>query len=94
MDKAKEATKNHIIPETFEFVKEYFRHIVETVGYSTSVLELQNVFHKLFDDMSEDICTWRDKQFDNIYTGKASPAPKIPWMNNFDDSLENFVKQY
>ena len=75
VDKAKEATKNHIIPETFVFVKEYFRHIVETVGYSTSVLELQNVFHKLFDDMSEDICTWRDKQFDNIYTGKASPAP-------------------
>ena len=92
--KAKEASKNHDLPETFEFIKEYFRHMVETVGYTTVALELQNVFHKMFEDLAVDICTWRDQQFENIYTGKTCPKPKIPWMKNFDDSMENFVKQY
>ena len=92
--KAKEASKNSYFPEKFEFIKEYFRHMVETVGYSKAVLELQNVFHRLFEDMAEDTCTWRDLQFDCIYTGNTCPAPKIPWMDNFDDSVENFIKLY
>ena len=94
VEKAREASRNHYFPETFEFVKEYFRHIVEIVDYPAVVLELQNAFHKLFYDMAEDICTFRDKQFHCIYTGKTCPAPKVQWMNNFDESLEYFVKQY
>ena len=94
VEKARDAAKNHYFPETFEFIKQYFRHMVETVGYPTVVMKLQNVFHKMFEDMAEDICTWRDKQFDCIYTGNTCPAPIVPWMDDYDDSLERFVKQY
>ena len=91
IEKASLATKDHYFP--MDFIKEYFRHMIETVGYSTASLELQNAFDKLFADMDDNICTWRDKQFVSIYTGKTCPAPTLKWMDNFDDSLEGFLKQ-
>ena len=92
--KAREASKNHNYIEKSEFITEYFRHMVETVGYSTAVLKLQKVFEQHIENAIEDICTYRDKQFDCIYTGHTCPAPKIRWMDNFDDSMESFIKQY
>ena len=92
--KGKTATKNHDFEDLFEFIKDYFRHIVESVGYNSDVLELQDCFGKMFEHRSQDICTWRDKQFKCIYTGSMSPALKSPWMVNFDSALETFIKQY
>ena len=92
--KAKNATKNHDFAETLEFIKDYFRHFVESVGYNSDVLGLPDCISKLLEHRSEDICTWRDKQFKCIYTGSMSPALKSPWMVNFDSELETFIKQY
>ena len=92
--KVKTATRNHDLEELFEFIKDYLRHIVESVGYNSDVLALQDCFSKLLEHKSQNICTWRDKQFKCIYTGSMAPALKSPWMANFDSALETFVKQY
>ena len=93
VEKANEASKNANFQEMFEFIKEFFRHMVDVVGYSTVALELPNTFHKMLEDIAKNMATWRDQQFTCIYTGNTGKAPKVPWMDNFDDSWENFVKQ-
>ena len=93
-NKVKEATKNHDFGQTFGFIEEYFRYMVETVGYNKDVLKLQEVFHTFLKHRSENPCTWRDKQFKSIYTGNTHPALSTPWMTNFDDKLEEFINKY
>ena len=91
---AKDATKNHCFLETFEFLKKYFRYVVESVDYSKDTLKLMPQFHKKLDEQCRDICTWRDQQFDCIYTGNTCPALKTPWVDNLEDCVESFVKNY
>lgn len=91
--KVKEATKDNDMDKIFRFMMTYFKHIVETVGYRKDVLEAEKLLERMMEDRANNICTWRDKQFKCIYTGKLTPAPKIPWMDNFDDSLETFLNQ-
>ena len=92
VEMVKEATKNHCFKETFEFIKKYFRHIVDSVDYSKDVLKLVQQFEKKRDEQRKDICTWRDQQFDCIYTGNPTPALETPWMNNTEDCVESFIK--
>ena len=93
VEKANHAAKNPNFQEMFEFIKEYFRHMVNTAGYSPVVLELPNMLHRMFEDIAENMATWRDQQFTCIYTGNTGKAPIVPWMDNFDDSVESIVKQ-
>ena len=37
---------------------------------------------------------YRDVPVVSKYTGKLAPEPKVPFMENFDDSLEAFKKLY
>ena len=60
VEKAKEAVEDHYY--LMEFMKEYFRHMNETMGYSQASMDLQNS-NKTVVDMDENICTWRDKQY-------------------------------
>ena len=90
----KEATKDHDFGQTFEFMEEYFRYMVDIVGYNKNVLELQNAIATLVKHRSENPCTWRDKQFKSICTGNTSPPLSTPWMSNFDNKLEEFVNKY
>ena len=93
-NKVKEATKDHDFGQTFEFMVEYFRYMVDIVGYNEDVLELQNAIATLVKHRSENVCTLRDKQLKSIYTGNTHPALSTPWMSNFDNKLEKFVNKY
>ena len=73
---------------------EYFKDIVETVEHNKESLEIENYLNEMFKYRSDSICTWRDKQFKSIFTGSLAPPPKVPYMENFDDSLESYVNQY
>ena len=93
-DKVQEATKDIDFMKIFRFMMVYFKDIVETVGYRKDVLEAEKLLEEFLEHRANNICTWRDKQFKCIYTGKLTPAPKIPWLENFDDSTETFLSQY
>ena len=93
-NKVKEATKNHDMEQTFVFIEEYFRYIVELVGYNKDVLKLQDQCHTLLKHRLENVCNWRDEQFRCIFTGSTSSQLSTPWMTNFDDKLEEFVNKY
>ena len=89
--KVKKATENHDFKKTVRFMEEYYRHIVETAGYRNDVLHGIEIVAQKDESRAKNICTWRDQRLKCIFTGTLSPAPKIPWMDNFDDSLETFV---
>ena len=76
------------------FMTEYFKDIVDSVGYPKEALEIESRLNEMFEHRSENICTWRDKQFKSIFTGNIAPVPKVSYMQNFDDSFETYVKQY
>ena len=76
------------------FMTEYFKYIVESVDYNPDALEIENLLNQMLLDRSENICTWRDKQFKSIFSENLAPPPKVLYMENFDDSLETYVNQY
>ena len=88
-----EATKDHDFPKRLEFMVTYFINSVEAAGHYKSVLEVLTFLYKLKEQREENIFTVRDLQFKSFVTGKVAPAPKVPYMDNFDDSLEAYVKQ-
>ena len=55
-NKVREATKNHDMEQTFVFIEEYFRYIVELVGYNKDVLKLQDQCHTLLKHRLENVC--------------------------------------
>ena len=57
-------------------------------------LEIETCLNEMFEHHSENICTWRDEQFKSIFTENMAPMPKVPFINNFDDSFETYVKVY
>lgn len=92
--KVKDATRNRDYYDIVGFNFQYFKHMVETVGYTKDVLEARELLEQWWEHRKDDTNTWKDKQFKCIYTGKLAPAPKIPWKDNFDDSLETFLGQH
>ena len=88
---AKYARRNHCIKETFEFIKEYLRHMVNIADYPKEVLQIEEQFSQKLEHQKKNICTWRDMPFKCIYTGNELPALKTTWMENFDDSVKEIV---
>lgn len=93
-EKLSDATKNRDVAELLEFIKGYFRNMVTSVGYASEVLKLPDMFDQLFQHRLEDINTFRNKQFRCIFTGNLSPPLKPNWMDNFDETLEDFIHKY
>ena len=93
-EKASDANKNNNFEDVFVFMTKYFQYIVKCAGYNEDVLGAMQIFDNLLIYKAENICTMRDNQFKCIYTGKLAPAPKIPYMENFDDTLTAYVEQF
>ena len=91
--KKKKELNDHAIFDVLGFMTECLKDIVRAVEYREDVLKAKEHLVEMITHRAENICTWRDKQFKSIYTGKLAPAPKIPWMNNFDVTLEEFLNQ-
>ena len=68
-------------------MKQYFQYMVKSAGCNEDVLGFDN----LLIYRAENICTMREKC---IYTRKLAPAPKIPYMEIFDDTLAAYVEQF
>lgn len=91
--KVKDAVNEHAALEVLGFMTKYFQDIVKTAGYREDTFKAEEYLVGMMQDRSENICTWREKQYPCIYTGKLSLPPKIPWMKNLDVTLEDFLKQ-
>lgn len=92
--KCEDSTKNHLLAEYMVIIEDYYRHMVESAGYTTEALKLLDCFQQVLKHRYEDISTWRDKQFKCVYTGSLSPPLTPVWMDNFDESVEDFIKKY
>ncbi|CAB4060884.1 tmm [Lepeophtheirus salmonis] len=55
-------------------------------------LDCTDMFIKCLDDKKNDILTYRDKQFQSIFTKTKSPMYHTKWIDAFDDSLDAFLK--
>ena len=93
-NKVKEATRDHDFGKIFEFIKDIFTYMVEHVGYDKNVLKLVDYFYTFFKHQAEDPTTWRDHRFKCIYTGITRPPLSAPYMDNFDDTVEEFINRY
>lgn len=91
--KIKDTVNEHAALEVLGFMTKYFQDIVKTAGYREDTFKAEEYLVGMMQDRSDNICTWREKQYPCIYTGKLSPPPKIPWMKNLDVTLEDFLKQ-
>ena len=84
----KDAMDSHDAFQVLGSMAKYFKHIVITTGYRTDVLKAEELMAEMMNHRRENICTFRDKQFRSIYTNKLAPPPKIPWMEDYDETLE------
>ncbi|ELU08136.1 hypothetical protein CAPTEDRAFT_193662 [Capitella teleta] len=81
------------VREVPPFQSSYMRYLSGECGYPYDV----NV-DDLFDEIAshkygpnQGIITCRDMSFTSKFTGNKSPSKKLPFMEEFDDSLEGFV---
>ncbi|ELT91397.1 hypothetical protein CAPTEDRAFT_228119 [Capitella teleta] len=81
------------VREVPPFQSSYMRYLSDECGYPYDV----NV-DDLFDEIAshkygpnQGIITCRDMSFTSKFTGNKSPSKKLPFMEEFDDSLEGFV---
>ena len=73
-----------------KFQADFLAELFKDVEYNNNMLKGADCFHAWLKNKEENILTYRDHNFPSIYTGNRSPQRK-PWMQSFDDSLEDFL---
>ena len=73
-----------------DFQTAFLADLCSSSGYDARITKGDAVFRQWLEYKKEDIETFRDKSFINIYTTKPSPT-RTPWSKSFDDSLKGFV---
>ena len=73
-----------------DFQTDYIADVCQESGYGYN-LDASAVYHSWIKYKMEDITTYRSQSYTNIFTGKKSPVPRTPFMQEFDDSMEHFL---
>ncbi|XP_040583947.1 trimethylamine monooxygenase [Lepeophtheirus salmonis] len=78
-------------PDIARYQLEYILDLNKDSKYPYE-LDCTDMFIKCLDDKKNDILTYRDKQFQSIFTKTKSPMYHTKWIDAFDDSLDAFLK--
>ncbi|XP_068692248.1 trimethylamine monooxygenase-like [Montipora foliosa] len=73
-----------------DFQTDYIADVCQESGYGYN-LDASAAYHAWIKYKMEDITTYRSQSYTNIFTGKKSPVPRTPFMQEFDDSMEHFL---
>ena len=77
--------------EQIDFQTNYIADLAKETNYMYN-LDASAVWHVWTKyKREEDITTYRSQSHSSIFTGKKSPVPHIPFMKEFDDSLQHFL---
>ncbi|XP_068740069.1 trimethylamine monooxygenase-like isoform X2 [Montipora capricornis] len=77
--------------EDIDFQTNYIADLAKETNYMYN-LDASAALHAWIKyKKEEDITTYRSQSHSSIFTGKKSPVPQIPFMQEFDDSLEHFL---
>ena len=77
--------------EKVDFQTEYITDVSKDADYGYN-LDASAVFHSWIKHrMDGDITNYRSHSFTNIFTGKKSPLPHTPFMQEFDHSVQHFL---
>lgn len=78
--------------DEINFQTAYCDDIIKDSGYPYDI-DTADVFHTWEKYKMYDITTYRNRRHTSKFTGTTSPAPRIPFMETMDDSLEAFLRQ-
>ena len=78
------------VDDQIDFQTAYVADIVKesNYGYNIDVSEMLHAWNKYKQDH---IATYRNQSFTSKFTGSTSPLPRIPFMQEFDDSMQHFL---
>lgn len=76
--------------EGIDFQTAYVADIAKESNYPY-IIDSSKLFHAWFQYKMDDITTYRSRSYTSIFTGTKSPVFPIPFMQEFDDSMEHFL---
>ena len=76
--------------EKLRFVTKYLLSLSKANGSIQAADKAEAILQEEWKHKTDDISSYRDKQYTSIHTGHLSAAPVIPWMKAFDDSAKAF----
>jgi hypothetical protein len=76
------------------FQTELIAHLAELTGYQSNIEKNEEVFNKMIKDKEEGfgLAKYRDRCYECIYTGTIDLKQNTPFMLNYDDSIDAFLK--
>lgn len=76
--------------EGIDFQTAYVADIAKESNYPY-IIDSSKLFHAWFQYKMDDITTYRSRSYTSMFTGTKSPVFPIPFMQEFDDSMEHFL---
>ena len=73
-----------------QFMTDVLKDICQESGYPTNCLKGLDIINDWYQHKAENILTFRDRQSRSFITGKLTPSPNTPWMDEFDETLNVF----
>ena len=78
------------IDEDIDFQTAYVADIAKESNYPY-IIDSSKLLHAWFQYKMDDITTYRSRSYTSMFTGTKSPVFPIPFMQEFDDSMEHFI---
>ncbi|XP_060595937.1 trimethylamine monooxygenase-like [Ruditapes philippinarum] len=79
--------------QVLHFQTELIAHLAELSGYHSNIEKNEEVLNKLVKDRKEfGLAKYRDQCYASTHTDAIDPKQNTPFMLNYDDSIEAFLK--
>jgi len=76
------------------FHKEYLRELIAATNYPHfDIDQMANMFLECMEARYENTLTYREKPYPSVLTGTMGKQHHLPWLNEMDDRLENFINK-
>ena len=79
------------VDDRIDFQTAYVAGLVKESNYSYD-LDISEMLHAWNKTKLDNITTYRDQSFTSKHTGHKAPLSHTPFMEEFDDSMEHFLK--
>ena len=80
------------ILEFAAFQRDYVKDIRNILRKENDLSEVYSIIIRLIDHRMKCISTFREESFTSIFTGQRACGLSKPWMEEYDDTLENYLK--
>jgi trimethylamine monooxygenase len=76
------------------FQKEYILDLIAATDYPRFDIDrMSNTFLECIKSRTENMLTYREKTYASVLTNTIAKQHHVPWLNEMDDRLENFIKK-